>query len=264
MSRRPSRALAAALLAPLVALAPALTTSAPAGAIVGGTTSAEGAHRFTASLQSLDGDHFCGGSVVAKRWILTAAHCSEREASAAQVVVGRTDLAKPGGQTLKVTKIVVHPAWATTGTSDVALWKVDRDITTAPVIRIAKPGEERYEAHGSRLTVAGWGTELFGSPTVPTRLKEVNVDVVADDRCTLNSLTGFQPATEICAAELLGDSCQGDSGGPLFGYDSLGRPVQVGAVSYGVGCATPGFPGVYAELNEPGINRFLTTTIARG
>lgn len=268
MIRRLSRASAARLAALVLAVAAPVLVSTSVGApsaqaIVGGSDVGNGQLRFMASLQSPDGSHFCGGSVVAKRWILTAAHCSDRRPGQARVVVGKTDLGKSGGQTLRVTRIVVHPRWATTGTHDVALWRVDRPIKS-PAISLVKPGNERYERSGARLTVAGWGTEFFGSPVAPDRLKRVGVEVVADADCTTNELlVGFRGASEFCAETLLGDSCQGDSGGPIFGRDARGRFVQVGAVSYGLGCATPGFPGVYAELNNRAIHRFLSSTVTR-
>ena len=65
---------------------------------------------------------------------------------------------------------------------------------------------------------------------------------------------GFQADSEVCAETLGGDSCQGDSGGPLFGTLADGRLVQVGIVSYGLGCAVPAFPGVYGEVNNASIH----------
>ena len=107
--------------------------------------------------------------------------------------------------------------------------------------------------------MAGWGTEFFGSPVIPADLKSVDVDAVADDACTTNGLMGFQPDSEICAEAIGGDSCQGDSGGPLFGTVD-GRVTQVGIVSYGLGCATPQFPGVYGEVNNASIRGFIAST----
>ena len=44
------------------------------------------------------------------------------------------------------------------------------------------------------------------------------------------------------------DTCQGDSGGPMIKTLSTGAVREVGIVSYGNGCARPGFPGVYGEV----------------
>lgn len=239
-------------------------TSSPATAIVGGYQADQGQFPFMASLQ-LKGDngtdgHFCGGSVIGSRWVLTAAHCLEdTKPKEIQVAVGRTDIDDLSkGQTLAVDRIVIHPDYARTGTYDAALVRVTTSIT-APRVDLASVGQDSLERDGAALTVAGWGTEFFGSPFIPSRLKAVDVRAVADDKCTTNGLMGFQASSEICAETLGGDSCQGDSGGPLFGTVA-GRTVQVGIVSYGLGCATPGFPGVYAEVNNPSIRSFISST----
>ena len=151
---------------------------------------------------------------------------------------------------------MIHPDYADTGTFDAALVHVTGTIAS-PSIPLTAVGEDSLEAEGAPLTVAGWGTEFFGSPFIPADLKSVDVEAVADANCTTNS--GFQPASELCAETLGGDSCQGDSGGPLFGTVN-GRVTQVGIVSYGLGCATPQFPGVYGEVNNASIRSFISST----
>lgn len=262
------------LAAGVAALGLALSTGvalSPAEAIVGGYQAEEGQFPFMASLQiagseGTDG-HFCGGSVISDRWILSAAHCLVDTAPGdIQIGVGRTNLDDTSsGQTLTVDRIVVHPDYEETGTFDAALVHVTSDITSAPAIPLVPLGDETLEQAGAPLTVAGWGTEFYMSPFIPADLKAVDVQAVADSSCTTNELVlNFQGESEICAETLGGDSCQGDSGGPLFGELADGRTVQVGIVSYGLGCATPGFPGVYGEVNNPSIHDFITTTAALG
>src|SRR6187397_2675046 len=96
--------LAAALATAALAAAGALVGASPSSAIVGGSSVPDGTYRFMASIQTKGSSgtagHFCGGSVIASRWVLTAAHCmTEQDGSTTrpgtlQVVVGRTDLSE--------------------------------------------------------------------------------------------------------------------------------------------------------------------------
>jgi secreted trypsin-like serine protease len=104
----------------------------------------------------------------------------------------------------------------------------------------------------------GWGATREGGPQSPT-LKKTTVPFVSDATCG-QAYPELAPATEICAGFPQGgvDTCQGDSGGPMTKTLATGEVREVGIVSYGNGCARPGFPGVYSEVQA-----FSTTIKSR-
>lgn len=237
-----------------VAVAASLGTTAPAGAIVGGTAAAEGAYPFMAALVDNTDFQFCGGSVIASGWVLTAEHCvPDAKDTNLYVITGRTNLNnRTQGQRIKVSQILHAPNGI-----DAALLKLSSATTSAP-IKLAAAADDVYEAPGTSVRVTGWG-DMYGAMGLlsTSSLRQVDLNVVSDSSCGTTNF-GFNRATGVCASALLKDSCQGDSGGPLFTNTAPTR-TQLGVVSYGTGCGLPQFPGVYTEVNNPTLRNWITS-----
>ncbi len=224
--------------------------------IIGGDVTPQGERPWMASLQSF-GQHFCGGSVIDRRWILTAAHCVEgmtgQDASSLQVRVNVNDLSSDNqGELHTVAQVYEHPGYAQGQSTDIALLYLASEISeSVPSIALADESLMTEGATpGTTAVVSGWGNTSINGENYPDLMHQVEVPLVSNQVCNSpGAYNGGVQDTEICAGFAQGgqDSCQGDSGGPLTVFYN-GQENQVGVVSWGEGCALPDKYGVYARV----------------
>ncbi|EMB9235407.1 serine protease [Vibrio alginolyticus] len=224
--------------------------------IIGGEPANTSDWKFIASLvrkgQPTSIGHFCGGSFLGGKYVLTAAHCVEGlNADDIDIVLGLYDQNNESqSQRIAVNNIYSHNEYnSNTTNNDIALIELEHNIDSA-TIDLATPELLDSVRVGDKLHVAGWGNTSTTDRIYPTVLQQVDLEYV--DRATCQNLPGnYSNVSDdgICAGYYWGgkDSCQGDSGGPLI-VDDNGINKLLGVVSWGDGCAQPNAYGVYANV----------------
>lgn len=245
--------------------------------IVGGNTTYEGEFPWAVSIQR-HGNHHCGGVIVGRRWILTAAHCVRSQ------LVGNL-LVRTGGHTLSrslnninshlerdypVDQIIMHGDFSkydnltaaqmkpsvNANNADIALLKLRNDIEWNEMAwPVCFPAREAGNFSGHEAVVIGWGKLNEKSDDFSNDLQKVKLTIIDNKVCQ----NWFRQAGRdmlideriICAGFKNGgkDACHGDSGGPLLSKIN-GQFVVVGVVSTGIGCARPLLPGLYSRVSS--------------
>ena len=230
--------------------------------IVGGTSASNPGWIAYLNISFPDGDSLCGGELISKRTILTAAHCVTADGSTTAVSpsavtawVGLDHLSDSGTTPGSASNlIVVHPDYDPVSLdNDVALVMLTNLSDHEPVA-LGGPGDP---AVGSVPAVLGWGITDSGTQVLSDTLLRVAAPILAPSRCSALE-PGYDATSKICAGGALGqDSCSGDSGGPLVLAAGTGVASLVGTVAYGSQNCGDGQPSVYQRVTSGSVQPFL-------
>ncbi|XP_071573383.1 lectizyme-like [Temnothorax nylanderi] len=230
--------------------------------IIGGQPAPEGAYPFIVSLQA-SSRHFCAGSILNERWIITAGHCVQAVPSSnyLRVKAGKHDLLRnePDEQTVQVSQAYVHESYkGAIGPYDIGLLKLASPLKLTKRVQAIELAPPESEPSGEAW-LAGWGSISYPNtylmPKLP-QLEHVRKEYIDRKVChkSVMRLTGYSPVheTNVCTGPLYDGiaACNGDSGGPLISYIGQ-KPVLTGIVSWGIiPCGTAGAPSVYTKVSK--------------
>ncbi|EDM14303.1 rCG23556 [Rattus norvegicus] len=226
----------------LVAILPVNTEG---GEIIWGTESKPHSRPYMASLMFYYGNsyrHYCGGFLVAKDIVMTAAHCN---GSNIKVTLGAHNIKKQEKtQVIAVVKAKPHENYDRHSRfNDIMLLKLERKAQLNGAVKtIALPRSQDWVKPGQVCTVAGWG--CLANCSLSNTLQEVNLEVQEGQKCEDMS-RNYNDSIQLCVGNPSEGKAtgKGDSGGP-FVCDGVAQ----GIVSYRLCTGT--LPRVFTRISS--------------
>uniref|UniRef100_A0A0G2K8W8 Peptidase S1 domain-containing protein n=1 Tax=Rattus norvegicus TaxID=10116 RepID=A0A0G2K8W8_RAT len=231
----------------LFLMALVLPSGAGAEEIVGGVESRPHSRPYMAHLKITTEKGyvtFCGGFLISRQFVLTAAHCNGREIT---VTLGTHDVSKREStqQKIKVEKQIIHKNYNFfSNIHDIMLLKLEKEVELCLAVRVVPlPSPSDFIDPGTMCQAAGWGQTGVTDPTSYTyTLREVELRIMDVEACKIFSEYDYNFQMCVGSPGRM-RSPEGDSGGgPL-----LCAGVAHGIVSHGREDAKP--PAVFTRIS---------------
>ncbi|XP_028137703.1 venom protease-like [Diabrotica virgifera virgifera] len=224
--------------------------------IVGGRPTHENEFPWMARLSYFN-RFYCGGMLINDRYVLTAAHCVKGFMwFMIKVTFGEHDRCNDSKrpESRFVLRAIAGAFSFLNFDNDIALLRLNDKVPITQFIKpICLPKLKDNLYVGVTAIASGWGTlKEEGKPTCI--LQKVEVPVITNEDCRKTNYSASMISDNMMCAGYpqsgKKDSCQGDSGGPLITKKADSKYELIGVVSWGNGCARPGYPGVYTRITR--------------
>ncbi|KAJ8712706.1 hypothetical protein PYW08_008010 [Mythimna loreyi] len=216
--------------------------SSSASRIVSGWDALPGQHPHHAALRMVNSAGSvarCGGSIIAKEWVLTSANCIANQIFIV-VRAGVVSLLNPE-YVFETNKRYTHPLFnvlvTSRQTNNIGLVKLERPVVYTRLlkpIRIQSSADAYRSYENEQVYTSGHGRTWTNGPLSDV-LQWVYLRVISNSQCMRTYTGNIIVNTTICAQYFNVTSqstCQNDNGGPLVHVGSNGVPTLIGVTSF--------------------------------